>query len=106
MAEERWLRANRDTARRLVHAVIRGMKWIRNHPAEEVRAMIPEPARMDMESDLHAIRQMQAVLSADGIMPAGSPALIERFVAVSNPKVRGGQIDVARLYTSEFAPSR
>jgi NitT/TauT family transport system substrate-binding protein len=106
MAEERWLHANGDTARRLVHAVIRGMQWIRNHPAEEVRAMIPEPARMEMESDLHAIRQMQAVLSADGIMPAGSPALIERFVAVSNPKVKAGQIDIARIYTSEFASAR
>ena len=68
--------------------------------------MIPEGARMAVESDLHAIRQMQTVLSVDGIMPAGSPALIERFVSVSNPKVKASQIDVARLYTSEFASAR
>lgn len=106
MAEERWLRANGDTARRLVRAVMRGMRWVRDHPAEEVRGMIPEGARMAVESDLQAIRQMQAVLSADGMMPDGSPALIERFVAVSNPKVKAGRIDVARLYTSEFASAR
>lgn len=106
MAEERWLRENGDTARRLVRAVTRGMQWVREHPAEEVRAMIPEPARMAEETDLHAIRQMQSVLSADGLMPVGSPALIARFVAVSNPKVKTGEIDVARIYTSEFAAAR
>ncbi len=32
----------------------------------------PEAARMTAEADLHAIRQMQEVLSTDGLMPAGS----------------------------------
>ena len=106
MAEERWLRTNGDTATRLVRAVMRGMRWVREHPAEQVRTMIPEAARMAEESDLHAIRHMQSVLSADGLMPVGSPALIERFVAVSNPKVKAGEIDIARIYTSEFASAR
>ncbi len=106
MAEQRWLRANGDTARRLVRAVMRGMRWVREHAAEEVRAMIPESARMTVESDLQAIRQMQTVLSPDGLMPAGSPSLIERFVAASNPKVKAGQIDIAGIYTSEFASAR
>jgi NitT/TauT family transport system substrate-binding protein len=106
MAEERWLRANGDTARRLVRAVVRGMRWVREHSAEEVRAMIPESGGMRVESELQAIRQMQTVLSADGLMPAGSPALIERFVAASNPKVKAAQIDIASIYTNEFASAR
>jgi hypothetical protein len=61
---------------------------------------------MTVESDLQAIRQMQTVLSADGLMPAGSPSLIERFVAASNPKVKAGQIDIAGIYPSEFASAR
>jgi NitT/TauT family transport system substrate-binding protein len=106
MAEERWLRANGDTARRLVRAIMRGMQWVRDHPAEDVREMIPESARMTAAIDLQAIRQMQTVLSPDGLMPAGSPALIERFVAASNPKVKAGQIDIASIYTREFASAR
>jgi hypothetical protein len=39
-------------------------------------------------------------------MPAGSAALIERFVAASNPKVKAGQIDIASIYTREFASAR
>ena len=106
MAEERWLRENGDAARRLVRAVMRGMQWVRDHAAEDVRAMIPAAARMTVESDLQAIRQMQTVLSADGLMPAGAPALLERFAAVSNPKVKAGQIDVASLYTGECVSAR
>ena len=68
--------------------------------------MIPELARTTVDSDLAAIRQMQTVLSADGLMPAGAPALIEKFVVVSNPKFKTGQIDIARIYTSEFASAR
>ena len=106
MAEERWLCANGDIARRLVRAVMRGMRWVRDHPAEEVRAMVPELARMTVESDLQAIRQMQAVLSTDGLVPAGSPALIKNFIAASNPKVKAIQSDLVRIYTSEFASPR
>jgi ABC-type glutathione transport system ATPase component len=51
--------------------------------------MIPAAARMDEESDLDAIRQMQMVLSDDGIMPADSPALIERFRGGSQPQAEG-----------------
>jgi NitT/TauT family transport system substrate-binding protein len=103
LAEDRWLRANPDTARRLVRAVTRGMQWVRDHPAEEVREMVPVDARTTDEADLDAIRQLQQVLSSDGLMPPGATELIERFVAVSNPKLRAAPIDIARIYTNEFA---
>jgi len=106
LAEERWLQSNPDTARRLARAVTRAMHWVREHPAEQVRDMLPEAARMTAESDLHAIREMQKVLSIDGLMPEGSTALIEKFVAVSNPKLRAARVDLARIYTNEFASAR
>jgi NitT/TauT family transport system substrate-binding protein len=106
VAEERWLHANPDTARRLARALLRGMCWVREHPAEEVRGMVSEGARMTEESDLKAIRQMQSVLSLDGLMPAAAPAVIERFLAVSNPKVGAAHVDVARTFTGEFTSAR
>ena len=106
LAEESWLRANAETAQRLVRAVTRGMRWIRDHSAEQVREMVPAEARTTDEADLDAIRQLQQVLSSDGLMPPGSTELIERFVAVSNPKLRATPIDIARIYTNEFALTR
>ena len=106
LAEARWLRDNPDTAQRLVRAVTRGMQWVRDHSAEQVRDMVPAAARTTPEADLHAIRQMQQVLSSDGLVPPGSTELIAKFVAVSNPRFRATAIDLARIYTNEFAPAK
>jgi sulfonate transport system substrate-binding protein len=104
MSEDRWLRQNADTARRLVRALKRGMRWVREHPAEQVREMIPEAARMaTAEADLRSIRRMQQGMSTDGLVPAGSAERVEKFVAVSNSKVKAAHIDLARTYTNEFA---
>jgi NitT/TauT family transport system substrate-binding protein len=102
VAEERWLHANADTARRLTRAVARGMQWVHEQSPEQVRDMLPEAARMTAEEDLRTIRQMQQVLSVDGHIPGDSMPLIEKFVAVSNSKLRAANIDLARLYTNEF----
>jgi hypothetical protein len=68
--------------------------------------MIPEEVRMTAEADRRAIREMQKVLSIDGLIPAGSTALLERFVAASNPKLRAVHLDVSRIFTNEFASVR
>jgi len=106
VAHDNWLRANTDTAQRLVRAVKRGMDWVRDHPAEQVRAMIPEASRMTDGADLQSICQIQQGLSTDGRMPPDSPELIQRFVAVSNAKVGATHIDAAKIYTNEFASAK
>jgi NitT/TauT family transport system substrate-binding protein len=106
LAEDRWLRANADTAQRLARAVKKGMGWVRDRPAEQVRQMIPAAARMSEKADLQAIHGMQETVSVDGLMPAGSVDLVEKFVALSNAKVRTAHIDSARIYTNEYASVR
>jgi NitT/TauT family transport system substrate-binding protein len=106
VAQDTWLRDNAETARRLVRAVKRGMRWVSDHPAEQVRAMIPQIARMTVDADLQSIRRIQQGLSADGRMPPGSPELIQKFVAVSNARVRAAHIEAAKLYTNEFASAK
>ncbi len=106
LAPDRWLRDHRDTAARLVRAVIKGMRWVREQPAAQVRELLPEDARMDRETDLDAIREAQHALSVDGRVPPGSAELIERFVAVSDTRVRPLQTDITRVYTNEFTSSK
>jgi NitT/TauT family transport system substrate-binding protein len=107
LAQDSWLQNNAETAQRLVRALKRGMRWVTDHPAEQVREMIPESARSaNPEVDLRAIRQAQQAMSADGLMPAGSAELIQKYVAVSNTKVRVAHIDIARTYTNEFASAK
>jgi sulfonate transport system substrate-binding protein len=106
MAQDSWLRANPDTAQRLVRAVKRGMRWVRDQPTEQVRLMIPDAARMTEQADLRAIHRMQQGISTDGVVPPGSAELVERFVALSNPRVQAAHIDTARIYTDAFASVR
>jgi hypothetical protein len=82
------------------------MRWVRDHPAEQVREMIPDAARMTTKADLQTIQRIQQAISTDGLMPPGSAELIEKFVAVSNPKIRAAHIDTTRIYTNEFASVR
>jgi NitT/TauT family transport system substrate-binding protein len=106
LAQDRWLQANPEVAQRFVRAVKRGMQWVRDHPPEQVRDMIPEAGRMTEQADLRAIHRMQQGISTDGLMPTGAAELIEKFVALSNPKVRAAHIDTAKIYTNAFASTR
>jgi len=106
VAEDRWLRTHVETTRRFTHAVVRGMQWVREQPAERVRDMIPEMSRMTPDAELLAIREMQGVMSADGRIPEPALPLVAKFVASSNPRFASARIDIARLYTNEFTSSR
>jgi NitT/TauT family transport system substrate-binding protein len=106
VAQDRWLREHAEIARCLVRAVKGGMQWVSDHPAEQVRAMVPEDARMTLDADLQSIRRIQQTLSPDGQMPPDSPELIQKFVAVSNAKVRAAHVAPAAFYTNEFASAK
>ena len=106
VAQDGWLRDHAEIARRLVRAVKKGMRWVSDHPAEQVRAMVPPDARMTPNADLQSIRRIQETMSPDGQMPPDAPQLIQKFVAVSNAKVRAAHISAAEFYTNEFTSTK
>jgi len=107
IAEESWLKANPDTARRFVRAVKHGMRWMATHSAEEIRASMREEQRMpDVEADLQTIRDFQQMLSPDGAIRQGSPELMYKVLSTSLENVRASRIDFARAYTNEYLSGR
>jgi NitT/TauT family transport system substrate-binding protein len=103
VATQSWLKANADTARRLVRATQKAMQWMREHSAEEVRAEMTDTQRMpDADADLEAIRGVQHTLSRDGAMPAEGPELVRKVLAASNAKARTALLDLSPTYTNEF----
>jgi NitT/TauT family transport system substrate-binding protein len=107
MAEDHWLQQNPDVARRLVRAVKKGLRWVRENPAEKVREALPEDARMaTAESDFRAIRDTQKVASPDGLMPDGAPEVVIRFATISDEKVRAAHVNASEIYTNQFADER
>jgi NitT/TauT family transport system substrate-binding protein len=104
MAQDQWLSANPRVAQGMARAVKKAMHWMTSHSAEEIRLQIPEDLRMrDVEADLEAIRVAQRNLSRNGVTPMGAPESARKFVAVSNERVRTAHIDLAKVYTNEFA---
>lgn len=107
LAEDAWLAHNADSVQRLVRAMKKAMRWVREQPVEKIREMIPEEARMTpAEADFRAIREVQAAMSSDGVVPAGSAGIIEKFVAVSDARVRAAHVDPEAIYTNRFAQQR
>ena len=103
VAEESWLKANPDTARRFVRAVKKGMQWMGEHSPEEVRANMREDQRQpDAGADLETIRDFQHMLSPDGAIEKGSPEIMYKVLATSLENVRTSPIDLARAYTNEY----
>jgi NitT/TauT family transport system substrate-binding protein len=103
VAEESWLKANPDTARRFVRAVKKGMQWMGEHPAEEVRANMREDQRTpDTDAELQTIRDFQHMLSPDGAIRKGSPELMYKVLATSLENVRTAHIDLSKAYTNEY----
>lgn len=103
VAQENWLKTNSDTARRFVRAVQKGMQWLGQHSAEQVRAQMSEADRMpDAEADLEAIRLFQQTLLLRGAMPADGPEILRKVLAVSSEKVRAAHLDLSKIYTNEF----
>lgn len=104
IALDTWLQNNPDTARRLVRAVTKAMLWMHDHSPEQVRDMIAKATgRLDVDTDLRAIRQAQQTMFLDGSVPPAALEAVKTFVAVSSDKVRTAHIDVSRIYTNEFA---
>jgi NitT/TauT family transport system substrate-binding protein len=107
LAEDTWLEKNTETAQRLVRAVMKGMQWMRDQPPERVRDVIPQAARMATpDADLQAIRTVQAALSPDGMISPAAAELIDKFVAVSDSRVRAAHLDLSRIYTNDFAAGK
>jgi NitT/TauT family transport system substrate-binding protein len=107
LTQEKWLQTNPDLARPLVRAVKQAMRWMREHPAEEIRAaMNPGQRTADVDADLQAIRDYAPTVSSEGIMPADAPAAMRKVLAVSLDRVREANIDLTQTYTNEFAAEK
>jgi len=98
-----WLERDPSVARKLTNAMVRTLRWVRAHTAEEVRDRLPVQFRTeDKEADLETLRIIIEGASKDGRMPPGGPEGVRSFVAATNGDVRNTKIDLAATYTNQF----
>jgi len=102
-AKGEWLRANRDTARRLARAVARTLVWIQTHSAQEIADKTPASMRgEDRALYIDALANSMTMYSRDGIMDAEGAEAARKLLSQSIDKVRDATIDLSKTYTNEF----
>lgn len=102
-SKQEWLDRNPETARRLDRALVRSLKWIATHSAEEIYAELPENLRSpDAPMDIEVIRWSLPHFTSDGKMPEGAPEAMLRFLKSANDTLRNAKIDLASTWTDQY----
>ena len=98
-----YARANARTVQSLVNALVRGLKWVASHSAEEIaKAMPPEYALGNMDLFVRSIRSSIPMYSPDGRFSRDSAETAYKVLREFDDSVRGAKIDVAASYTDSF----
>lgn len=103
LAPDAWLKQNPETARKLVKAVQRANRWVREHSPEQILEKLPSEYRMeDAAADIDAIRMTLPMLSTDGQITRESAEAVRKVLSSSIEKVRTSNFDISSTYTNEF----
>ena len=99
-----WINAHRDEVQRLVNALVKALRYISTHSAQDIAAQLP-PDYMAGDRALYAstLQQSKTMFTTDGVMPAGAPANVLRVMRLAERTVGGKPIDLSLTYTTEFA---
>ncbi len=99
-----WISTHRDDVQRLVNALVKSLRFIAAHTAQEIAAQLPADYMAgDRALYVSTLQQSKSMFIADGVMPPGGPANVLRVMRVAERAVVGKPIDLSRTYTTEFA---
>jgi NitT/TauT family transport system substrate-binding protein len=98
-----WLKDNPETAQKIVNVMVRTLKWINTHSAEEIADKMPKDYYAgDKELYVQGLKEGKAQYSPDGLMPAGAPDFVHSVLATFKPEVKNAKIDLSKTYTTEL----
>lgn len=99
----RWVNGHRETVQKLANALVRTLRWMSSHSAEEIAAKMPaDYAKGGKALYAQSIRSTLPMFTEDGVMPAGGPETVEKVLKAFNPNLKNADVDLARTFTTEF----
>jgi len=99
-----WIAAHRGETQKLVTALVKALRYIDTHSAQEIAALVPREYLLgDRDGYVAALAASKSMFIADGVMPPDGPATVLKVLNVASRAVQGKTIDLARTYTTEFA---
>jgi NitT/TauT family transport system substrate-binding protein len=101
MASER-VKAHPEIAQHLANAMVRTLKFINTHSAEDIAAIVPTEIRgKDQAAYLKLLKQELPMFATDGRMPVDAAEKEWRVLTEFNPKFKA--VKVEDTYTNRFA---
>ena len=101
--ETTWVETHRDIVQKLVNAMVRTMKFISTHSAEEIAdAMPPDYYVGDKPMYVKALAEGKQMFTIDGRMPEDGPETVLHVLAAIKPALKTKTIDLSKTYTTEF----
>jgi NitT/TauT family transport system substrate-binding protein len=94
---------NPNTAQALVTALVRGLKWVQAHNAEEISKMMPEEYALgDKALFIKSIQANHDAYSPDGKFTREAAETAYKVLKAFDPAVANAKIDLSKTYTDTF----
>ena len=98
-----FIEKNPNTVQALVTALVRGLKWVQAHNAEDIAKMMPEEYMLgDKPLFIAAIKANHEAYSPDGRFLKDGPETALKVLKAFDPAVAGATIDLSKTYTDKF----
>ncbi len=98
-----FIEKNPNTVQALVTALVRGLKWIQAHNADDIAKMMPpEYALGDAAVYVESIKANHDAYSPDGKFMQNAPETALKVLKAFDPNVQNVTIDLSKTYTSRF----
>lgn len=98
-----WVGKNEDKVRKITGALVKSLRYIHEHTAEEVAAQLPESFfGNDRALYVRVLEASKPMFSPDGLMPDGGPATVLEVLKTSEKSVQTKPVNLANTYTNRF----
>jgi NitT/TauT family transport system substrate-binding protein len=98
-----WLETHKEDAQKLANAMVKTMRFIASHSAEEIADKMPKDYYVgDKDLYVKGLAEGKAQYTPDGRMPKDGPTTVLQVLSSFSKTVKGKEIDLAKTYTTEF----
>jgi NitT/TauT family transport system substrate-binding protein len=98
-----WLETHKEEAQKLTNALVKTMRYIASHSAEEIADQMPKDYYVgDKDLYVKGLAEGKAQYTPDGRMPKDGPETVLKVLATFKKPLQEKQIDLSKTYTTEF----
>lgn len=101
--ESSWVQSHPDLVQKLVHALVRALRFIADNDAEAIAKVVPDDFFVgDRALYVKALGNGKEMFSADGRMPPEGPVTVLAVLSQVRGNLKGKPIDLSKTFTNAF----